>query len=136
MLNVSVIKAPLGVWLNRIAFTIYAIFFAWPLWNFRHTISVSGLVIFISFELCSLLGLSYSFIRLRRSRWILATFGLLIPAAFWTSMCLMEFSKPAWWEWPFDIVFALVVWFGFPLLFAVSLFKDKKTSEYFTKSSI
>jgi len=126
------IKAPLGVQLNRLAFTIYAAFFAWPLWSFRHTISVSGLVVFTSFVFCSLLGFGYTFVRLRRSRWILAAFGLLIPAVFWTSMCLMEFSRPAWWEWPFDILFAVVVvWFGFPILLATSLFWDKKTSQYF-----
>jgi len=131
----SVIRAPLGVQLNRAAFTIYAFFFAWPLWSFRHTISLSGLIIFTSFVFCSLLGLGYSFIRIRRSRWILAVLGLVIPAVFWTSMCLMEFSRPAWWEWPLDAVFALVVWFGFPILLAVSLFRDRKTSEYFTKSA-
>jgi len=48
---------------------------------------------------------------------------------------LMEFSRPAWWEWPFDILFVLVVWFGIPILLAVSLFRDKKTCEYFTTSA-
>ena len=129
------IKAPLGVQLNRVAFTIYAAFFAWPLWSFRHTASVSGLVIFSGFVFCSLLGLGYTFIRVRRSRWILAVLGLVIPAVFWSGMSLMEFSRPAWWEWPFDILFVLVVWFGIPILLAVSLFRDKKTSEYFTTSA-
>lgn len=136
MPHLAVIKAPLGVQLNRLAFLLYAIFFAWPLWCFRHTISVSGLVIFSSFVFCSLLGLGYSFIRVGRSRWILAVLGLVIPIVFWTSMCLMEFSRPAWWEWPFGAMFALVVWFGIPIMLAVSLFRDRKTSEYFTKQAI
>jgi uncharacterized integral membrane protein len=126
-----VIKAPLGVQLNRAAFLIYAVFFSWPWWHFRHTIVASGLVIFGSFIFCSLFGLSYSFIRIRRSRWIMAVLGLAIPAAFWTLM-LSEFSRPAWWEWPLDTVLVLVVWMGIPILLTISLFRDKKTSEYFT----
>jgi len=129
------IKAPVGVQLNRVAFTVYAAFFAWPLWSLRHAISGSGLVIFASFVFCSLLGLGYTFVRLRRTRWILAVLGLVIPAVFWTGMCLMEFSRPAWWEWPLVIPFALVVWFGIPTVLAVSLFRDKNTSEYFTTSA-
>jgi NO-binding membrane sensor protein with MHYT domain len=125
------VKAPLGVQLNRAAFTIYAAFFAWPLWSFRHSISVTGLVIFISFEFCSLLGLAYTFVRLRRSRWILAILGLVVPATVWMGMSLMEFSRPAWWEWPFDVVLILVVWMGIPIVLAVALFRDKKTNEYF-----
>jgi hypothetical protein len=105
------------------------------LWSFRHSISISGLVIFTSFVFCSLLGLGYTFIRVRRSRWILSVLGLVIPAVFWASMCLMEFSRPAWWEWPFDILFAPVLWFGFPIMFVAALFRDKKTSEYFTTSA-
>src|SRR3974390_512308 len=129
------IKAPLGVQLNRLAFTLYALVFAWPLFSFRHSISVSGLAVFSSFVFCSLLGLRCTFVRVHRSRWILAILGLVIPAVFWTLMCLMEFSRPAWWEWPFVILFALVVWFGFPIFLAVSLFRDKKTSEYFRTSA-
>jgi hypothetical protein len=125
------IKAPLAVQLNRSAFIIYAAFFAWPLWAYRYTISASGCVIFGCFILCSLLGFGYTFIRIRRSRWILTLFGLLIPAAFWTLMCLIVFSRPAWWEWPF----VLILWFCIPIFLAVSLFKDKKTIEYFTPAA-
>ena len=131
-MNISpLIKAPLAVQLNRAAFMIFAAFFAWPLCAYRHTISVSGCIIFGSFILCSLLGFGYTFIRIRRSRWILTLFGLLIPAAFWTLMCLVVFRRPAWWEWPF----ALMLWIGIPVFLAVSLFKDKKTIEYFTPSA-
>jgi hypothetical protein len=124
----SVIKAPVGVQLNRVAFLLYAIFFAWPLWCFRHTASLEGSFILASFVFCSLLGLGYSFVRISRSRWILAVLGLSIPTAFWTSMCMMVFSRPAWWEWPLVVP----MWFSIPVALAVSLFRDKKTSEYFT----
>jgi len=127
----QVIKAPLGVQLNRAAFLIYAAFFSWPWWHFRHTIVASGLVIFGSFIFCSLLGFGYSFIRMRRSRWILAVLGIAIPAAFWTLM-IPEFSRPAWWELPLDIVLVSVIWMGIPIMLVVALFRDKKTSEYFT----
>jgi hypothetical protein len=125
------IKAPLGVQLNRAAFMIYAAFFAWPFWSFRHSISATGVVFFTSYEFCSLLGLGYSFVRLRRSRWILTMLGLGIPATFWIVICLMEFSSPAWWEWPFDVIFVLAVWMGIPIILTIALFRDKKTSEYF-----
>jgi hypothetical protein len=129
----SFIKAPLGVQLNRAAFLLYAILFSWPLWYFRQVISVGGLLIFYSFVFCSLLGLGYSFIRISRSRWILAVLDLVIPGVFWTLM-LREFSRPtAWWEWVLDTVVALGMWFGFPIMLATSLFWDRKTREYFTK---
>lgn len=126
------LKAPLGVQLNRVAFTIYGVFFAWPMWRFRHAMALSGWVIFSSFVFWSFLGLACTFIRLRWSRWVSAFLGLVIPAVFWTSMCAMEFSRPAWREWPLVILFVFVVWLGFPILLATSLFWDKKTSQYFT----
>jgi hypothetical protein len=129
------IKAPLGVQLNRVAFTIYAVLFGWPMWGFRHVMVLSGWIIFSSFVFCSLLGFAYTFIRIRRSRWILAVLGLLIPAAFWTGMCLMEFSRPqAWWDWLLDIP-AFFLPFIIPACLAWILFKDKKTDEYFTKAA-
>jgi hypothetical protein len=65
-----------------------------------------------------------------------AVLGLLIPAAFWTGMCLMGiFSRPAWWEWPLDILFSLVALLGIPIVLAASLFRDKKTSEHFTTTA-
>jgi len=113
--------------MNRAAFMLYGIFFAWPLWSFRHSISVSGLLIFGGFVFCSLLGFGYSFVRNPRSRWVLAALGLLIPVAFWTSMCLLVFRRSAWWEW----LCVLPVWLGIPATLAVSLFTDQKTREYF-----
>ena len=129
------IKAPLVVQLNRVAFTIYAVLFGWPMWGLRHVMVLSGWIIFSSFVFCSLLGFAYTFIRIRRSRWILAVLGLLIPAAFWTAMCLMEFSRPqAWWDWLLDIP-AFFLPFIIPVCLAWILFKDKKTDEYFTKAA-
>ncbi len=61
-------KAPLGVQLNRAAFLVYAIFFAWPLWRYRHTAALSGWFIVGSFEFCSLVGLGFSFVRISCSR--------------------------------------------------------------------
>ncbi len=129
---VPLIKAPVGVQLNRVAFAIYAFFFSWPMWSLRDVMVLSGWAILGSFVFCALLGFACTFIRLRRSRWILAVLGLAIPAAFWTGMCILEFSRPEWWEWPFVIVVALVVWMGLPIALAASLFLDSKTSEYFT----
>jgi len=129
-----VIKAPLGVQLNRTAFLIYGLVFSWPIWRWGHTIAVSGHLIFEGFIFCSLLGLFYSCICARRSRWILAVLGILIPAVFWCLM-LPEFSRPAWWEWPFDVVLVLVVWMGIPILLVTSLFRHKKTSQYFTNDA-
>jgi len=57
--------------------------------------------------------------------------GIAIPAAFWTLM-IPEFSRPAWWELPLDIVLVSVIWMGIPIMLVVALFRDKKTSEYFT----
>lgn len=128
---VRIIKAPLGVQLNRLAFGIYAAFFGWPMWTSRHFMVFSGWVIFGSFVFCSLLGFAYTFIPVRRSRWILAVLGLVIPAAFWAGMCLLEFSRPEWWEWPLDIL-VLSCWFCIPTILAVLLFRDKKTNQYFT----
>src|SRR5208283_3169806 len=123
----SFIKAPLGVQLNRAAFLLYAIFFSWPLWYFRQVIAVGGLLTFYSFVFCSLLGLGYSFIRVRRSRWIIAVLDLAIPGAFWALM-LPEFSRPtAWWDWVLCTVVVLGLWFGFPILLATASFWDKKT---------
>lgn len=129
------IKAPLGVQLNRIAFGIYATFFGWPMWLTRHFMILSGFVIFGSFVFCSLLGFAYTFIRLPRSRWVLAILGLAIPAAFWTSMCITVFSTPVGWEWPFFILFALIVWLGLSAVLAALLFKDRTTNAYFTTSA-
>jgi hypothetical protein len=126
-----VINAPLGVQLNRVAFLIYSLVFAWPIWRWGHAIAVSGHLIFDGFIFCSLLGLFYSFIRARRSRWFLAVLGILIPAAFW-SLMLPQFSRPAWWEWPIDVAIVLFVWMGIPIMLVTSLFRHKKTSQYFT----
>jgi hypothetical protein len=121
-------RAPLGVQLNRVAFLVYAALFSWPLWAFRHTVSAKGIMVFGAFVTCSLLGLGYSFVRIPRSRWVVAILALLIPVVFWGLMCLFVFSRPAWWEWPL----ALFIWFAIPVSLAASLFRDEKARDYFT----
>jgi multisubunit Na+/H+ antiporter MnhB subunit len=127
----SVIKAPLGVQLNRIAFALYAALFLWPLWQDHHTISPVGLMSFVSLLFVSLLGLFFSCVRAPHSRWILALLGILIPAIVFIAMCLTVWSRPqAWWDWLLSMLTALA-WFAIPIALAVSLFKDAKTHEYF-----
>jgi|GEM_PF-3674706 hypothetical protein len=127
-------KAPLGVQLNRLAFILYALFFFWPVWKSRHTASVSGTVLLLIMVFFSLLGLFYTSVRALHSKWILAILGILIPAVFWSSMCLLEFSRPEeWWEWPLDLLM-VGAWFAIPIALAMILFRDKKSSEYFNHS--
>jgi peptidoglycan/LPS O-acetylase OafA/YrhL len=120
-----VIKAPVAVQLNRIAFALYAAFLGSFLWRIHHTASMEGTAIFLCMFLFSVLGLVSSCIRARRSRWIMAAVGLLIPGIVFIGMCLMEWSRPeGWLEWLFSGLFALVIWFGIPIVLALSLFKD------------
>ena len=128
MIISRIMRAPLGVQINRAAFLLYAVLFAFPLWRFRHTTPTQGILIFGCFVFCSLLGLGYSFVRIPRARWVLAALDLVIPAVFWASMCLLVFSRPVWWEWPL----ALLLWFTIPVALAVLLFTDRKTREYFS----
>ena len=127
----QVLNAPASVQFNRSAFLVYAAFFVWLYWPLRKTASPEGVLIIGGFVVCSLLGFGYSFVRARRSRWILATLGLAIPATFWGLMCLLVFSRAAWWEWPI----AWAIWSAIPVSLTVSLFKDKKTCEYFAHES-
>ncbi|MGD0814378.1 MAG: hypothetical protein ABSA83_12295 [Verrucomicrobiota bacterium] len=120
-----VIKAPIAVQLNRIAFTLYAAFFGACSWRIHRFAAVEGMAIFLCMFLFSVLGLISSFIRARRSRWIMAALDLLIPGIVFIGMCLMEWSRPEGWvDWLFSALVALVVWFGIPLSLALSLFKD------------
>jgi hypothetical protein len=125
----EVIKAPAGVQLNRLAFSIYCIFFGWPLPEYRQGDSWLGLLIWGAFVGCSVLGFGYTFVRAPRARWIVATLGLAIPSAFWTMMIIFIFSRPAWWEWPLAVGMLLSI----PIALVLILFRDKKTAEYFIK---
>ncbi|MEJ0088539.1 MAG: hypothetical protein WDM80_02070 [Limisphaerales bacterium] len=129
----QVIKAPLAVQFSRIAFSLYIAFFTWPLWKFRHTISKEGIIVFGCFLFFSLLGIFYSFVRARHSRWIMSAIMISIPAIVLFEMYLMKiFSSPqTWWEWLLEPL-PLFVWFAFPATFSYLLFKDKKAKEYFT----
>jgi hypothetical protein len=126
-----IIKAPLAVQVYRVAFAACAAYFGSFVWQERRIGSFVGLLELQSFTFFSLLGLIYTCIRARRSRWILAILGILIPAVILSVMLWLVFSRPAWWEWPF----ALLMFFTVPVTLALSLFRDKKTSEYFTTSA-
>ena len=118
-----VIKAPIAVQLNRIAFAVYAVFFGWALWRFRHIASVKGTAIFLGMIFLSVLGLFDSCIRARRSRWIMAMLVLLIPGIFFIGLCLTVWSRPeVWLDWLLNGLVAIFVWFGIPITLALSLF--------------
>jgi len=57
---------------------------------------------------------------------------ILIPAVVLALMIRMKIcsSPQSWWEWLLEPL-PLIVWFGFPVIFAVLLFKDKKADKYF-----
>jgi hypothetical protein len=124
----SVIKAPLGVQLNRVAFLLYSILFTWPVWSFGlQNIVMSGMLLFEGFIFCSVLGLFYTFVRARRARWVLAVLGILIPAVFWSLMSFDGSTWGEWWWWPLEAVDMM----GIPVCLVMSLF-GKKESAYFT----
>ena len=147
-----VIKAPVAVQLNRIAFAIYTWFFASFLWSVRRAASVEGTAFFLGMIFLSVLGLFYSCIRARRSRWIMTVLVILIPGLVIASTCLLEFSRPeGWWDWLTAVLIVFFCWLGVPILLALSLFKNiyitfrkldmvvefrpaRKSIEYFTGS--
>ena len=116
-------RAPIAVQLNRIAFALYAGIFGSYLWRVHNIASVEGTAIFLAMMFFCVLGLFYSFIRARRSRWIMAVLGLLIPGLVFASMCFLEFSRPeGLWDWFQSVLIALFFWFGVPIMLALSLF--------------
>ena len=129
----QIIKAPLAVQISRIALSLYAGFFIWPFWEFRHTISKEGIAVFGCFLFLSLFGIFYSCVCARHSRWVMSAIMISIPAIVLEEMCRMKiFSTPqTWWEWLLEPL-PLFVWFAFPATFSYLLFKDKKAKEYFT----
>jgi hypothetical protein len=126
-----VIKAPLAVQLYRVAFAAFAVYVGSFVWQFRRIGSVEGLLELEGLLFFGLLGFVYTFVRARRSQWVLALLGILIPAVTFAMMQWLVFSWPAWWEWPIILLMIFTV----PVTLAVSLFRDKKTSEYFTTSA-
>jgi peptidoglycan/LPS O-acetylase OafA/YrhL len=145
-----VIKAPVAVQLNRIAFAIYTAVFGSYLWRVHRIASVEGTAIFLGMIFLSVLGLFYSCVRARRSRWIMAVLVVLIPGLVFTSTCLLAFTRPeGWTDWLVAVLTALLYWFATPILLALSLFKNfyitfrkldmvvefrpaRKSNEYFT----
>lgn len=129
------IKAPFAVLLYRVFFGAGAFYLGWFVWRERHIGSLEGLFILSGFAGYSLLGCFYTWIRSPRSRWVLAWLGILIPAVAYVGLCCMIFSQPeAWWDWLLCGLMTATV-FALPVTFAVFLFRDKKTNEYFTKSA-
>jgi len=126
-----VIKAPLAVQLYRFGFAACTYYVGSYVWRFHRTGSFDGLLEMQGYTFLNLLGFIYTFVRARRSQWVLAILGILIPAVALAVMLWLVFSWPAWWEWPIILPFI----FTMPVILAVSLFRDKKTSEYFTTSA-
>jgi hypothetical protein len=126
-----VIRAPWVIQLYRVAFATCAVYSGSSVWQWRRIGSLDGLLVLLAFTFFSLIGLIYTCVRARRSRWFLAILGILIPGALLIGMVWLVLSRPAWWEWP--VVFFVV--FALPVTLAVSLFRDKTTSGYFTKSA-
>lgn len=118
-----VIKAPIAVQLNRIAFALYTAIFGLVLWRFRQIASVEGMAIFLCMFLFSVQGLVSSCIRARRSRWIMAVLGLLIPGLVFIMMCSLWSRPDGWLDWLLSGFCALVTWFGVPIMLALALFK-------------
>lgn len=126
-----VIKAPFVVQLYRVAFVACAFYVGSFVWRFHVTGAILGLTEMQGFVFLNLLGFFYTFVRARRSRWVLAILGILIPSVALGVMLRFVFTWPEWWEWPLDLLFI----FTMPVTFAVLLFSDQNTSDYFTKSA-
>jgi hypothetical protein len=83
----------------------------------------------------SVLGLFYSFVRARRSRWIMAVLVVLIPGLVIATICHLEFSRPeGWWDWLTAALIVVGLWLSVPIILALSLFSD--TSVSFRKKSL
>ena len=118
-----VIKVPLAVQLNRVAFALYAWFFWANFRPLRDIGSVEGTAIIVGMIFLCVLGFFYSFIRARSSRWIMAVLVILIPGLLFAAMCRWEWSWPdGWFDFAVDLAMGLLLWFGVPVLLAVSLF--------------
>jgi hypothetical protein len=134
-----IIKAPLVVQLNRAAFVFYFAVWGWFLWRFHLAIWNGGIensVFLFGTALCSLLGFFYSFIRARRSRWILAILVTFISPTFVFTGSMFAGSITPWMSgWPLDTLMilagAVIPW---SLIFA--LFIDRKTDVYFTGQAV
>jgi phosphate/sulfate permease len=126
-----IIKAPLVVQLYRCFFTACIIYFGSFLWRFRHGGSLVGLLFIASFPFCGLLGLIATCIRVPSSRWVLSVVGILIPGVVSLGLFFI-LHHDEWWEWLLSPLF-FFVWLAMPVSGAIALFRDKRTSEYFTK---
>jgi hypothetical protein len=124
-----VFKAPWVVWLYRCLFTASLVYFGSFLRLLHHGSPVSGILVIGGFPLCSFVGLLASFIRIPLSRWIVATFGIVIPGAAFGGLFIF-LGGQGW----FDNACGVFIWLaivGVPLSWGWVLFKDKATNEYF-----
>lgn len=131
----SLLKAPLVVQLNRVAFIFYFAVLGWFLWRNHLAILNGGIehnIFFSGTILCSVLGFFYSFVRARRSRWILAILAALISPTFVFIGSMYAGSVIPWIRgWPLD---ALMILAGavIPWSLVFELFINRKTDVYFT----
>jgi hypothetical protein len=129
MTVLSLIKAPWAVQLYRCLFIATIIYFGSFLWEFRNGTYFPGLLIIGSFPFCGSLGLVFTFIQVSWSRWIIASFGILILAIVAGAL----FLRSPYEGW-FDALGGLLIWCLIvlqPVIWALALFKDKKTKIYF-----
>jgi hypothetical protein len=133
------IKAPLVVQLNRAAFLLYFAILGWFFWRIRLAFWNGGIenpIFSPAIILCSLLAFFYTFIRARRSRWILAILVILISPTFVFIGSMFAWRIIPWINgWLLD---ALVILAGtvIPWSLALALFFNKKAEEYFTGQAV
>jgi hypothetical protein len=127
----SVIKAPVTVQLYRCFFAVSLIYFGSFLRLLHHGSPLSGILVIASFPFCSLVGLIAACIPVHFSRWIMAILGVLILSVAFGGLFFFTLPDEGW----LDTVGGVVLWLefiGVAITWAFVLFRDKKTSQYFT----
>ena len=137
------IRAPAAIQLNRAAFAVYSAFFFLQLWEnrYQYPLDVTAFVVTFGLEVCSLLGLFYSFFRSRSSRTMLSTLGILVPAVVLVLAVHGIFQNPMSDFRPLSMgevlppLVEVLACFAVPVLLVISLFRGRKVYEYFARSS-
>jgi hypothetical protein len=126
-----VIKAPWAIQVYRCFFVVCLIYFSSYLRLLHHGSPVSGILVLVGLPLCSLLGFLATCIRVPASRWVLSVFGILIPG--FISVGIFTVTRhDDWVEWLFTPFF-FFIWLALPACGAITLFRDKKTYDYFAR---